>query len=340
MQSIVSFFRLTVLGAVLTVASVVQAQNNMDADWNHFGLDFRAGFNMEAKFSAPSSLSFPPGPGAGSALNHQYNDGFVNADSSGNQGGQTWNWGYQHASQVSGDDILMHASSMDGGSEHSTDDPNLGLDFHYIRDIGHYSWGQWGIKIAFGYTHVEINDHDPMSVNLETVTDKYPLNGVTPPQAPYSGSPGGPGPVIGSEPILRTTSVTPGGVVTGDHKVDAALYDLRLGPSFNFPLSKRFSVEAGGGLAVGLVDSGFSFTEISATSSGAAAASGSGNQTGFVVGAYVEAGFAYRICHSASIFTGAQYEYLGNFQQSADGRSAELNFGQSIFYELGVEWHF
>jgi hypothetical protein len=334
MQSSISYLRLLGLGAVLAVPFSVGAQDNSDADWNHFGLNFRSAFNIKARFSDPSSLAFAPGVGA---LSH-YNDGFVNSDSSGNQGGVTWNWGYQHVSQVSGGDVLMHATgATEGGSEQATDDPNLGFDFNYVRDIGHYKWGQWGIKIAFGYTHVQIGDGDPMSADLETITDKYPLNGVVPPTAPYVGSFSGPGPVIGSEPISRSISVMPtGGMITGSHNVDAELYDLRLGPSFNIPLFHRFSLQAGGGLALGMVDSDFTFIENNA----GATASGSNTRTGFLVGAYAEAGFAYRICHAASVFTGAQFQYLGNFHQTAGGRSAQLNFGQTIFYELGLQFQF
>jgi hypothetical protein len=336
MQSPVSFWRLIGLGAVFSaVPFSVLAQDDADSNWNHFGLNFRAGFNLRATFSEPSSAALPPGPGAGLALNHQYSDGFVNVDSSGNHGGQTWNWGYQHASQVSGGDVLMHAAGAEGGSERTTDDPNLGLDFNYVRDIGHYSWGQWGIKIASGYTHVQVRDNDPMNVKSETVTDAYALNGVTPQVAPYSGSFGGPGPVLGSEPVSRTLG-TSEAIISGSHSVDAALVDLRLGPSFNIPLFKRFSVQGGGGLAVGLLESHFAFSE----NSGAGTVSGGNNRAGFVVGAYAEVGFAYQICHSTSIFTGAQFESLGDFKQSADGRSADLNLGQNIFYELGVQWQF
>jgi hypothetical protein len=232
----------------------------------------------------------------------------------------------------------MHASGLEGASEHATDDPSLGFDFNYVRDIAHPKWGQWGVKIAVGYTYVDVRDQNPMSANVETITDKYPLNGVVPPVAPYSGSFSGPGPVIGSRPISRSTSVVPNGaVITGDHNVDASLFDLRLGPSFNIPLCNRFSLQAGGGLAVGLVYSHFTFTENSAA---APAASGSNTRTGFVPGAYAEAGLAYRIRRSTSLFMGAQFQYLGDFQQSANGRSAQLEFGQTVFYELGLQWHF
>jgi hypothetical protein len=344
MQSLFSSLRLIGLGAVLAaVPSAVRAQD--DAEWNHFGLDFRMGFNIHAKFSEPSSagLALPPGPDAGLALNHRYSDGFVNVDSSGDQGGVTWNWGYQHASQVQDGDLLMHASGAEGGSQlasgERSDDPYLGLDFSYVRDLGHYKWGQWGVKIAFGYTPIDVRDTDPMHANTETITDTYALNGVVPPLAPYTGSSSGPGPVIGSEPISRISAVTPE-VITGNRNVDAGLYDLRLGPTFNIPLCKRISAQAGGGLAVGVVNSHFTFNETVSSGAGLVNESGSDTSTGFVVGGYVEAGFAYRLCHAASLYTGAQFQSLGDFRQSVNGHSARLDFGQSIFYEIGLQFHF
>jgi hypothetical protein len=339
MQSPYSFLRLIGLGAVFVVVPFsVHAQDNGESDWNHFGLNFRAAFNIAARFSEPSSGgALPPGPGAGLALNHQYNDGYVNVDSSGNQGGQTWNWGYQHPSQINGGDVLMHADGgLAGASERNTDDPNLGLDFNYVRDIAHDSWGQWGIKFGIGYTPVVVRDHNPMSENAETITDRYPLNGVTAPLAPYSGSLSGPGPVLGSEPISRSIAETPNGaIIAGDHNLDAALFDLRLGPSFTIPLCTRFSVQTSGGLAVGLVHSHFTFND-----TGPVYASGSNSRTGVVPGAYGEVGFAYRLCHASSLFTGVQFEYLADFNQSADGRSAHLDLGATIFYEFGLQFHF
>ncbi|HEX3718544.1 MAG TPA: hypothetical protein VH595_11300 [Verrucomicrobiae bacterium] len=349
MQPSVFLTRLIGLGAVFVAVPLsVHAQVNPNDDWNHFGLNFRAGFNIGAKFSEPSGSgpfggggAIPPGPSAGPDVNRRYNDGYVNVDSSGNGGGQTWNWGYDHPSQVSGQDLLMHANGpIEGGATgRTTDDPNLGIDFSYIRDIGHYKWGQWGIKFAFGYTPVEINDNDPIGVTAENITDTYLLGSVVAPTPPYTGSFNGPGPLLGSQPISRSTSMGTE-EITGNHRLDAALYDWRVGPSFNILLAKRLSLQAGGGFALGLVDSDFTFNENILTSSGRVSASGGSTSTGLLPGAYAEAGLAYRFSHSMSVYGGAQFETLGNFHQTADGRTACLDFSDMLFFELGLEFHF
>ena len=54
------------------------------------------------------------GTGHRRRLNRNYADGYVHVDSSGNAGGQTWNWGYQNASQVQGNTLTMHSASVTG----------------------------------------------------------------------------------------------------------------------------------------------------------------------------------------------------------------------------------
>jgi hypothetical protein len=335
MQLTSSCLRVVSFGAVFAAVPLSLHAQSDASDWNHFGLNFRAGFNMRASFSESASFALPAAPGAGAAVNRQYTDGFVNVDSSGNAGGQTWNWGYQDAPQISGGNLLMHASGSASGSTPATADPNFGLDFNYVRDLGHETWGQWGVKVAFGFTPISIQDHAPINASSESITDAYALNGVVPPLAPYSGSFNGPGPVISSQPISRTAS-TSELLINGSHTLDASLYDLRLGPSFNIPLFKRLSLQAGGGLALGMMDSEFSFTEITP----AGTVSGKSDHVGLLLGAYAEVGFAYQLCHCASLFTGAQFQYLGDFNQTADGRNARLDIGQTIFYEFGLQWHF
>jgi hypothetical protein len=51
-----------------------------------------------------------PGPATG-GVDHFYDDGYVRVDATGNAGGQTWFWGYEHASQIQGDTIVFHSVS-------------------------------------------------------------------------------------------------------------------------------------------------------------------------------------------------------------------------------------
>jgi hypothetical protein len=55
-----------------------------------------------------------PGPPTGGGINRTYDDGYVMVDITENEGGQTWYWGYQQASQVAGDTIQFHATTIIG----------------------------------------------------------------------------------------------------------------------------------------------------------------------------------------------------------------------------------
>jgi hypothetical protein len=337
-----SAFQTWAAAVALAVAPLAaRAQATDEAEWNHFGVDFRLGLNIKAKFSNIGAATSQPAPPTGGGVDHTYTDGFVRVDSSGDHGGLTWNWAYQNASQAPGNDtLLMHTASTDGATSGGNDNPRLGFEADYARDLAHFGWGRWGIKLTFGYTDLNIRDSQPLNANVSLITDAYALGGVSPPLAPYTGSFSGPGPVIGDTPTRTTTMVPGGALITGSRQMDAILYDLRLGPYFELPLVDQLTCQVGGGLAVGLVDSTFSFSDTTTTVAGAVPAAGGNQQTDAMVGFYAEAGLAYQIMPEASLFTGAQLQCLGEFNQSAAGREAQLDLRRSIFFVLGVQWHF
>lgn len=185
-----------ILSTTLTLAAaapfVVHAEDTSAAadDLNRFSLGPRLGMNFQAHFhnNAPISLSLEPAPG-------HYQDGYVLMDSSGNAGGLTWNWGYQHASQVVGDTMQFHtapfgsASSPANGSD--TSDSQAGLELVYQRVLGHLPFGRstrWGLEAGFGYTDIDLHDDGNGIATTSIATDAYQLNGVLPPGAGYQGT--------------------------------------------------------------------------------------------------------------------------------------------------------
>jgi hypothetical protein len=342
MHSCTSFFQSWVAAIALAAAPFgAAAQSSSESEWNHFGVDFRLGLNIKAKFSNIGASAAQPTPPLGGGVDHNYTDGFVRLDSSGDHGGQTWNWGYQNASQVPGDGtLLMHTASAVSATTTENDDPRLGFEANYARDLAHLGWGRWGIKLAFGYTDLNIRDNQPLNGNVSLVTDAYALGGITPPLAPYAGNFNGPGPVIGDTPTRTTTMVPGGALITGSRQLDATLYDWRVGPYLELWLVDQLTCQIGGGLAVGLADSTFSFSETASTTAGAVQTAGSNRSTDALVGFYAEAGLAYQIMPAASLFAGGQFQYLGEFSQTAAGRGAQVDLRHSIFFVVGVQWHF
>lgn len=103
-------------------------------------------------------------------VDHDYDDGYVRVDSSGNAGGLTWFWGYQNQSQVP-DDGFIH--------------------FHVTR---------YECQPPALARKVVVTDRYSLYVGGALVI---------PPPPPYAGSREGPGPMISDLPIREVTS-TPG----------------------------------------------------------------------------------------------------------------------------------
>jgi hypothetical protein len=328
-----------VAGAVFALAA--QAQTDGDTDWNHFGVNFRLGLNLKARFSNVGAFSGQAAPGLAGGVDHNYADGFVRLDSSGDRGGLTWNWGYQNASQLSSSgNLLLHAMSSEGATSAVNDDPRLGLEVNYARDLGAVASGRWGLKVALGFTDVKIRDTQSLSGDVSLITDAYPLGGITPPQAPYAGSFSGPGPAIGDTPTRTAMTVLGGAAINGSRQLDVWLYDFRFGPYLELPLVQQLAIQVGGGLAVGVADSTFTFADTTRTSAATVQATGVGNSTASMVGFYGEAGLAYHLVPGASIFGGGQFQYLGEFNQNVAGRAAQIDLRQSIYFVVGVQLHF
>jgi hypothetical protein len=274
-------------------------------------------------------------------VDHAYADGFVNVDSSGDRGGLTWNWGYQNASQIIGKEtLMMHAVRTEGISSTAGDEPYEGFEVNYARDLAHFGSGRWGLKLALGFTDMKIRDSQALNGNLSLVTDAYQLGGITAPLPPYSGSFNGPGPLIGDTPTRTTTTVPGGAQITGNRQLNVWLYDLRFGPYLELPLVQRLTIQIGGGLAAGLVDSTFFFSDTTLTSAGIEQAAGRGQNTESLLGFYGEAGLAYQVLPQTSLFAAGQFQYLGEVQQSAASRSVQLDLRRSVYFVVGAQLHF
>src|SRR6266478_9491616 len=116
-----------VIGAMLLAAPPASSQTQDSIDsrpglaleanppekLNRIGLSYRMGLNITVDFRKLGG--FPalsdPGPASGSTYNRTYDNGSYNrVDSSTNAGGMTWYWGYQSASQVQGNSLVMESS--------------------------------------------------------------------------------------------------------------------------------------------------------------------------------------------------------------------------------------
>jgi len=333
---------LTVAGGLLTSVATAQNTNGIRFEdtrpVNRFGLSYRAGFNISAKFKA-SGGGFAPGadPGpARSGVNHNYDNGYNRLDSSGNTGQGacadcTWNWGYDSGSQVSANGLFISMSSTRREGEVDADnDVQHGGELTYQREIGKLGNAYWGLEGAFNYMSVGLSG----DVGLTRITDRYSLTPVpgnppvVPPLPPYRGTFQGPGPVISDIPIRSSAQLS-----GGKREFDADIYGFKIGPYVEWPLNDKWSLLFSGGLAVASINSDFSYTD-------AGGSHGSDSDSDWNFGGYVSANVIYSITRSVDIFAGAQYQYLGDYSHKFAGNETELNLGESIFGVVGVGFSF
>ena len=335
------------LGCCAAVTSTVLAAAQTGAtDLNRIRFSGRAAFNVEGGFKDVGRLTLNPGTSTtpdGSPYN--YDDGYVLTDVSGNAGGQTWNWGYDNPSQISGNSIQMHraaaleSSSTDAGLV--SDDVSPGFELVFGRKLGGDGAFSYGIEAAMSYLRVSLDHTSQGSANLTLTTDLYGFTqGTTPPTAPYQGTFNGPGFLIGSTPVSSTTSSGTVGVL-GSQELESNIWGWRAGPYLDLAIAERVQLSLSLGLALALVDVTGSWSETTTlTGQNPTTISDGGSDTDLQWGAYVGLHALWQLTPHWSAVAGVQYEYLDAYEGDLGGRSAELKFGKSFSVTLGVSCGF
>jgi len=335
-----------------------------------------ASVKIPASFKNPGVYPVPGTPRytkEGDLFN--YDNGYVLVDSSGNAMGYTRYWGYDSASQASESTITMQKSSstetisrstkaMTSGSEDHYDTPMSGIELSYNRELIRKKAWRGGLEAAFGYTHTSVQGGGTDSASLNQVKtqvntqvqDSYNFPGafIIVPPAPYQGPknpPQGPNaPVIIASPSSHTTDSTSYSVsdsitdsMTG-RDFSADLFNFRFGPYVEIPISKRIAFTLSGGFALMNVNSEFGFNQQTVTTSGGqsvglyAHPSGSGNE--WLPGGYVAGTFSVALSDSWAFIAGAQFEDVGRYTQTLNGKQATMDLSNSIFVTLGISYSF
>ena len=333
---------------------------------NRFGLNYRMGFNITAKFrnlGGFPALNNPMLTPDGSPWN--YDNGYVLEDIQGNNSSLTWNWGYSgpRAAQISSDGqflLLSRSSSSGAGNSFSRqDDPQEpGLELTYNREFGRIGQAGWGLEGAFNYLSVSIRDNSTLHGDVTRQTDAYafpadptsPTGFVDPPNPPYFGNfqgpvPGGPNrPVISQNPTPGQGSLTTipnGATIAGQRKITADVYGFRFGPYAQFPIHEKWSLSLSAGLALASVNSQFKFNEtVTIPGVGAMSRSGSASHSDLLVGGYAAGSFSYAFSRAWSASAGVQYQILGSSVSQAGGKVAELDLRNSLFVTFGIGYSF
>ena len=329
---------------------------------NHFAVGYRMGFNIPVRFSGVGLFSAPghsvlgagnqpgnPGPATGANSNRTYEDGYNQVDSTGNAFGLTSYWGYDHASQVQNNSVIMHSSTSSGVTTGAQDDDALpGGELSYSRQFLSKAHWRGGLEAAVGYTRLDLNDQQTLSGSASTISDAFalpPVPGgglVVPPPPPYQGpyalSQNG-NPLLNASPT-RSTSLT-ATTITGQRRFEADLYGLRLGPYIEFPISRRVSLQLSGGFALSYITSDFKYTESTLLPGLVTLSSaGSSSHSDWLPGGYVAGTFSVALSDRWGVFANAQFQDLGQYTHNLNGRQAVMDLRNAIFASFGVSYSF
>ncbi len=308
------------------------------------GLSYRMNYNISTRFGNVGGFRARtnPGPATGSNVDRNYDNGFNRVDVSGNAGGQTWYWGYNDASQIVGDSVVMSSRSSPGRvSSEASDDPQHGFEVTYNLDLGGKNEWRWGVEAAGNYTAINISDRRTLSGPVRTISDAFALNGVVPPVAPYAGTFNGPGVVIGSTPARSVTTTSTGATITGSREIEADVFGVRAGPYFEFMFAPRLAVSLSAGLAIVEISSDFNFNEnVTISGLGTRSRSGSASDDEVLAGGYLSGNLLCKVSDRFSLFGGVQFYSLGTHSLQAGSKTAELDLESSLGVVLGGSFSF
>lgn len=315
----------------------------LDTEKNHFKLSVKQGFNTKATFSGIGGHYNAGQPGLAGG---KYDDGYVGVDSSGNANNQTWNWGYNNAGQVDtgNNTIAMNRATINSSPSSSQDMSTTGFEFQYNRQMDDKENWHYGVESAVNYTPMSQTSDTKANGLLTHNQDLYGYTpGTTPPGAGYAGSANNAGFLI-NVPGTKQTPTTEAVTILSHDNFNANLFGIRLGPYISVPFGKKheFNVNASGGLAAGALTLNYDWHQQVSDASGSilGATHGGGNDTAFMYGYYLGLNLDYQMGKHWGVSGGVQYQDLGKYDHSFQGRNLSIDLSQSIYFLLGVTYNF
>ncbi len=276
--------------------------------------------------------------------------------------GRTRNWSYVNGDQVGADGrVAMHrySTTTAGGTAYADGGASGGFEVNVNRRLRR--WGkkaEFGVNATFGLNDIDATAKGSVQANLVALTDYYNLYGSAP-EAPFNGPKfedlkNDEGVVIltnGREitvPIdqlpsdRETITIENGATVFGNWKINGAYYVMRVGPSVRIFFTPRLAVSFEGGFAAAFVGSRFQVEE-SVEIEGLDTPimiTEEEDETEVLTGYYGAGAVEYWMTDRTNAHAGAAYESLGRYQQSVNGRTAEIDVGSTITVRLGLTTRF
>ncbi len=308
-------------------------------DWTrHFRIGALVGMNISANFSRSGTFNIS-GNNPASGI---FDDGYVRTDNTGNAFGQTGYWGYNHASQLSGNALTMTAATSYSASGSNKENGGAfpGFDMAYGDNLWYWKHARVGWELGFGLLPIDITDSSTLPASVNQLTYTFNTGGIVVPGAPYQGGFNRDGESTISTNSSSSATSNPNGTVAGSQSLDVMLYNLRLGPTFYWDLSDHLSLSLGAGPAIGIVSGDYKYDEIITAGGISAHNSGRIGGTDFVYGGYVNATVLCHVIDNGDIYAGVQFMPMSNATISGGGRMGRLNLGGQLYFSVGINWPF
>ena len=305
-----------------------------------FGVSGGAAFNYKADFRTTAE-SQGRSTSPDNIGNRTYDDGYVRTDNIPGDPGFTRYYGYD---QTKGAQVVNNPGG--GGTLKLNSAQNIidaqaasgqqteaqpAIEIYWQNNLTENEKLNFGLRAAIHWQRIELDNKTLGSTTVETISDTYSYTDGALLTSTYSGYPTPtPGyPVIDYTPTRNPTTYTAGTDIICTRNLDADLFGFDLGPTLSFTLTKKLRLTASAGGTVAWLRSDFSYSD-------GTFASGSDTKEEFLFGAYVGADLQYLVGEHWGIFTGAAYTKLQDFDQQVNGRSAELQFGDSYTLRTGL----
>jgi hypothetical protein len=269
-----------------------------------------------------------------------YHDGYVAFDTrtvqdpAGNQvpitpDGRTNSWSFRDDSQATPDGIVaMHTyvATTTDSSSHEKDPPAaFGVEISMDREIGNVfgTRMKWGVIGGMSVNQIAASTSSELAASIRTITDKYSLNGQTPPKAPFTG-PTLVGsvdvtPLLGNEILERTEVISSSDTaVLSTWKLRGAYLTLRAGPTLFVPITERFSASFSAGAVVVFAGTTFDVNQSFKPSTGdTIVQSITNSDSALMPGYYVDASLQFAMNETSGLYLGAVYQSSGDYTQDA-----------------------
>jgi hypothetical protein len=313
-------------------------------DWTlHFRVGALVGLNIKADFTTRGTF----GVSGNDPSKGIYDNGYVRPDSESANDGLTGFWGYNNASQLSGQTLQMSATSsfMTANSTSESGKVFPGFELAYGDNYWYWKHARVGWELGFGMLPIEISENRPMAASVNQSTYSFDVSGLLPfvPGAGYQGNLNKDGPLIPYSPFHTDTQQISNGTVTGTRKLDLNLFTLRLGPSFYWDVADNVGVSLGAGPAMGIATGEYSFNENIIANGVNSHNSGKIDSTEVVYGGYVNATVMYHIHDNGKIgdiYLSAEYMPLGDATIGGGGQEGQLKLGGQVYISAGLNWPF